>query len=146
MSKRKLDEFFELAKDLSASDIAESLKALGPQKCRRIVSDPKVNTFTALWDTVINPNLAASARYERPASANNLSDVHSLQLSSHPTKMGRQHPGRSARILVHDNGDPRPAKPKSSQVPGSCSFSEGLRARNAHQSSISGSSKGGRNK
>jgi hypothetical protein len=48
MSKRKLDEFLELAKDLSASDIAESLKALGPQKCRRIVSDPKVNTYIVI--------------------------------------------------------------------------------------------------
>jgi hypothetical protein len=44
MSKRKLDEFLELAKDLSASDIAESLSTLPAAKCRRIFSDPKVNT------------------------------------------------------------------------------------------------------
>jgi hypothetical protein len=44
MGKRKLDEFLELAKDLSASEIAESLSTLGPVKFRRILSDPKVST------------------------------------------------------------------------------------------------------
>jgi hypothetical protein len=44
MGKRKLDEFLELAKDLSASEIAESLSTLGPVKFRRILSDPKVGT------------------------------------------------------------------------------------------------------
>jgi hypothetical protein len=43
MGKRKLDEFLELAKDLSASEIAESLSTLGPVKFRRILSDPKVS-------------------------------------------------------------------------------------------------------
>lgn len=47
MGKRKLDEFLELAKDLSASEIAESLSTLGPVKFRRILSDPKVSTSLA---------------------------------------------------------------------------------------------------
>jgi len=42
MPKRKLDEFLELAKNLSSSEIAEGLSALGPTKCRKIFSDRKV--------------------------------------------------------------------------------------------------------
>jgi arginyl-tRNA--protein-N-Asp/Glu arginylyltransferase len=75
MTKRKLDEFLELAKDLSASDIAESLKALGPRKCRKIMSDPKVNTCIALQAVIANSDFTARPRHERHASTNNSSTV-----------------------------------------------------------------------
>ena len=50
MPKRKLDEFLELAKDLTAGEIAEGLSTLGPTKCRRIFSDRKVREMPRATD------------------------------------------------------------------------------------------------
>jgi hypothetical protein len=99
MSKRKLDEFLELAKDLSAGDIAESLKALGPRKYRRIVSDPRVNSCITLQAGIANYNLTVSPGHERLASTNNSSIIHSIQVFPHPTNMGYQHPRRRKRTM-----------------------------------------------
>ena len=94
MAKRKLDEFLELAKDLSVGNTAEGLSTLPPEKRRRILSHPKVNTSprqdrcsaTRRYRGLIH--LTVHRRRERPPSTNKCSTVLDLPVLTYATKMG----------------------------------------------------------
>jgi hypothetical protein len=115
MSERKLDEFLELAKDLSAAGIAEGPSTLAPDKRRRIFSHPKVSASPIIddcthhagplfYDKMVKRravmyqqtpgtyliDLTVPRRRERYPSTDNRSAVLDVPVLPHATEVGYQ--------------------------------------------------------